>query len=81
MSSSKWQIRGDYFETCNCDYVCPCVPSQLQARPTRGECIFAMAFHINDGNFDNLPMADLNFIIMEYWLSIILSYQIITLHY
>lgn len=66
MSNSKWQIRGDYFETCNCNYVCPCIPSQLQAQPTKGECIFAMAFRINDGNFDNLSLADLNFIIIGH---------------
>ena len=29
MAGTSWKISGDYFETCNCDYLCPCVPSNL----------------------------------------------------
>src|SRR5256885_1473898 len=31
-----WQIRGEYFETCSCDFLCPCPTSNLTARPTQG---------------------------------------------
>jgi len=24
MSDTEWRLRGDYFETCNCDYLCLC---------------------------------------------------------
>jgi hypothetical protein len=38
MSSVAWQISGDCFETCSCDYLCPCAPSNLAAQPTKGHC-------------------------------------------
>jgi len=26
-STMAWQVSSDHFETCACDYVCPCLPS------------------------------------------------------
>ena len=48
---ANWQVSGDYFETCNCDYLCPCIPSNLTAKATQGYCDFAMVFHINQPEF------------------------------
>jgi hypothetical protein len=48
----SWQIAGEYFETCSCDYVCPCVPTNLTGKPTKGWCNFAMVFHIEKGKAD-----------------------------
>jgi hypothetical protein len=56
-----WQIRGEYFETCSCDYLCPCVTSNLTARPTEGWCAFAFVHHIDQGQFDGVQLDDLNF--------------------
>ena len=25
MADVKWAIRGEYMESCNCDYLCPCI--------------------------------------------------------
>src|SRR5215475_14086370 len=47
--SMAWQIAGDYFETCSCNYLCPCVPSNLAAEPTKGFCDFAMVFNVEKG--------------------------------
>jgi hypothetical protein len=58
-----WQIRGQYMETCNCDYLCPCPLTGL-ARSTHGQCVFAMAFHIDEGNFDGTSLDGLNFVIV-----------------
>jgi hypothetical protein len=57
-----WHIRGSYFETCNCDYLCPCPESQLRAEPTHGACIAAMAFRIDKGRFGSLTLDALAFI-------------------
>jgi len=59
-----WQIRGEYFETCSCDYLCPCIPSNLAARPTQGWCVFAFAHHIDQGRYDNVQLDGLNFVII-----------------
>ena len=33
-----WRIQGQYMETCNCSYVCPCIGSNLTAQPSQGDC-------------------------------------------
>ncbi len=58
-----WQISGRYMETCNCDYLCPCPLTGL-AESTHGHCIFAMAFQIDRGHFDNVSLDGLSFIIV-----------------
>jgi len=64
MAAPAWQVQGQYYETCNCDFVCPCVPAQLAVMPTKGSCLFAMAFQIEQGRYDNLPLDGLGFILV-----------------
>ena len=62
-AQKKWQLTGDYFENCNCDVVCPCLVSTaapLTARPSQGACDVAIAFHIDRGNYDGVPLDGLN---------------------
>jgi len=62
-TQKKWQLSGDYFENCNCDVVCPCLVSPnapLTAQPTQGACDVAIAFHIDSGNYDGVPLDGLN---------------------
>lgn len=66
MSVPSWQISGDYFETCNCDYLCPCISSNLAATPTNGHCDVAIAYHIDSGNFGDVSLDDLNFIVVAH---------------
>lgn len=64
MANQSWQLSGDYFETCSCDYVCPCVPSNLAARPTNGDCNFAMVFHVERGKWNNVKLDGLSFAVV-----------------
>jgi hypothetical protein len=64
VAATAWQVQGQYYETCNCDFVCPCVPAQLMVKPTQGSCIFAMAFQIERGRFDDVPLDGLGFIVV-----------------
>ncbi len=61
-----WQIAGDYFETCSCDYVCPCVPTNLAGTPTKGWCNFAMVFNIEKGNSDAVKLDGLTFAVIGH---------------
>jgi hypothetical protein len=61
-----WEVRGEYFETCSCDYVCPCITSNLTARPTQGWCTFAFVQHIDEGHFDGVQLDGLNFAILGF---------------
>jgi hypothetical protein len=60
MSDQNWQIEGDYFESCNCDLLCPCLLSHAQARPTQGHCDVVLATHIASGNYGNVDLSGLN---------------------
>ena len=31
-----WKIEGQYMETCNCSYVCPCIVTNMAGAPTEG---------------------------------------------
>ena len=66
MAESTWQLSGDYFETCNCDFLCPCAPSNLAAPPTLGDCKAVMVFHINEGRHGDTPLDDLTFVVVIY---------------
>ena len=64
MSTPSWKINGQYFETCSCDFVCPCVPAGLAVRPTKGSCTFAMAYSVDRGSFGTVSLDGLGFIIL-----------------
>lgn len=64
MTTPAWKISGQYYETCSCDFVCPCVPGQLAARPTKGSCTFAMAFQIERGQYGGVALDGLGFIVL-----------------
>jgi hypothetical protein len=68
-ATSKWRLSGDYFENCNCDVVCPCLVSPaaaLTARPSRGTCDVALAFHINTGSYDQVSLDGLNVVLIAH---------------
>jgi len=66
MAASNWQIEGQYYENCSCDYVCPCVPSQMQVKPTKDSCTFAMGFRIERGRFGEVALDGLGFIVVGF---------------
>ncbi len=61
MANPIWTASGDYFETCTCDYLCPCLASNLTAPPTKGDCVFAFAFRVDHGRFGDVPLDGLCF--------------------
>jgi hypothetical protein len=64
MAETQWQVEGEYFETCNCDFLCPCISSNLQAKPTHGECKVAMAFQVAKGHFGATALDGLAFAVV-----------------
>ena len=63
MAGANWRIAGEYFETCNCDYLCPCIYTNMQAQPTHDTCIAAIVMRINDGTFGYTDLGGVAFII------------------
>jgi hypothetical protein len=64
MATQSWKVSGQYYETCNCDFICPCLPAQLTARPSKGACQFAMAFQIENGQYGSVSLDGLGFIVL-----------------
>lgn len=63
-SANEWELKGEYFETCSCDYLCPCLPSNLAGKPTKGWCVFAMVFRIDEGHVGAERLQGLTFAVI-----------------
>ena len=64
MVATAWQVEGQYYENCNCDFVCPCVPGQMTVKPTKDSCTFVMAFLVERGHFGDTKLDGLGFVIV-----------------
>lgn len=64
MATPAWNLSGQYYETCSCDYVCPCMTSQMAAKPSKESCTFAMAFDIERGRYGDVALDGLRFIVL-----------------
>jgi len=60
-AKASWKLEGDYFEGCNCDIVCPCI---FLGDPDEGDCHVTCAWHIQEGNYENLTLDNLNAVAM-----------------
>lgn len=59
-----WRIKGEYMETCNCTYLCPCIYTHMTARPSEGDCKVAIAMRIDEGQKDGVDLAGTAFVVM-----------------
>jgi hypothetical protein len=66
MTDGSWNVSGQYFETCSCDYVCPCILQQMAVKPSKGTCTFAMGFQIEKGTFGSASLDGLGFIVLGF---------------
>lgn len=53
-----WSIRGSYFESCNCDPVCPCrrIDGVAGGRSTHGECLGVLSWVVEEGAADGVDL-------------------------
>ena len=57
----SWWIRGTYFESCNCDAICPCrrIDSAAGGRSTHGVCLGVLSWLIDEGAADGVDLSGL----------------------
>jgi hypothetical protein len=57
----SWRIRGSYFESCNCDAICPCrkINGVPGGRSTYGECMGVLSWMIEEGAADDVDLSGL----------------------
>jgi hypothetical protein len=55
----SWRIAGSYFESCNCDPICPCrrIDGVGGGRSTHGICMGILSWVINEGEADGVDLA------------------------
>ena len=58
----SWRIAGAYFESCNCDAICPCrtVGGRPGGRSTFGICFGVLSWRIDEGHVGAIPLTGLN---------------------
>lgn len=52
-----WKISGQYMESCNCDYLCPCIYTNPQGKATHDHCTALLVFRIDEGQADGVDLA------------------------
>jgi hypothetical protein len=60
--ATTWHVRGSYFESCNCDPICPCrrIDGVAGGRSTHGVCMGVLSWVIEEGHVDEIDLAGLN---------------------
>lgn len=58
-----WNLKGQYFEACNCEAACPCV---FLSPPTEDDCTALVGWHIDQGEFDETKLDGLNVALAVY---------------
>jgi len=58
LADERWRIRGSYFESCNCDAICPCrrIDGVPGGRSTHGECLGVLSWVIEHGHADDVEL-------------------------
>jgi hypothetical protein len=59
--SDTWSIRGSYFESCNCDAICPCrrIDGVPGGRSTHGVCTGVLSWLVEEGAAGDTDLAGL----------------------
>jgi hypothetical protein len=57
----SWRISGTYFESCNCDAICPCrrIDGAPGGRSTHGVCMGVLSWLIEEGTADGIDLSGL----------------------
>src|SRR5205823_10325622 len=60
-AAMSWRIRGSYFESCNCDPICPCrrINGVPGGRSTHGVCMGVLSWLIQEGAADGTDLSGL----------------------
>jgi hypothetical protein len=62
----SFRIRGSYFESCNCEAICPCrmVGGVLGGRSTYGLCLGVLCWQIDDGYVGEVDVSGLGVVLV-----------------
>ena len=60
--TDSWRIAGGYFESCNCEAICPCrmVAGVPGGRSTNGVCFGALSWQVEEGHAGDVDLGGLD---------------------
>ena len=63
---TPWRIRGAYFESCNCEAICPCrmIGGVPGGRSTYGICFGALSWKIEEGHAGDVDLSGLSTVLI-----------------
>lgn len=64
ITDPKWQISGEYMESCNCNYLCPCICTNPQGEVTLDNCTAVQVFRIDKGQSGDVVLDCLCFALL-----------------
>ena len=59
--ATEWNLRGSYFESCNCDPICPCrrIDGRAGGRSTHGVCMGLLSWLVAEGQAGGVDLGGL----------------------
>jgi len=60
----SWSLKGDYFENCSCEILCPCITSSMAGPATYERCQVPLIMHIEEGEKDGVKLDGLNAVML-----------------
>ena len=55
-----WQVKGTYFENCNCNMACPCTLSGMTDPADNDRCNVVLVFHVDEGQVNGVDVGGLS---------------------
>jgi hypothetical protein len=68
-TGTRWDLEGDYFENCNCEFLCPCLfapAGPFAELPTEGYCDVMLAFHVERGTYGGTSIDGLSVVLAAH---------------
>jgi hypothetical protein len=64
-----YSVSGSYFESCNCDPICPCrmTDGTPGGRSSYGICFGTLAWHVEDGRVDDVDVSGLHVALVAHY--------------
>lgn len=61
MQYEKWALSGEFMESCNCDYLCPCIYTNSHGPVTHDHCTAIQVYRVDAGHYGNTKLDGLKF--------------------
>jgi hypothetical protein len=61
VAEQTWTLSGEFMESCNCDYLCPCIYTNSKGEVTHDDCTSIHVYKIEHGRYGDTQLDGLKF--------------------